>query len=224
MLTPLRVVLVEDHQAVLEMLLDMLQRPGNLQVVAAVATLAEARAAMPQHRPHVLITDLGLPDGNGLALIEETRLALPGTKIAVISVLGDAATVVAAIRSGASGYVLKDDLPEDFSQFIRDLMAGDATLSPAVARHVVQLLQTDLPEARQVAMTQVALTQVALTQRELQVLEFIAKGLSNTDIGKRLGISTHTVGDHVKAIYRKLEVRNRGAAVFQAINRNLVTR
>jgi len=219
MLTPLRVVLVEDHQAVLEMLLDMLQRPGNLQVVAAVATLAEARAAMPQHRPHVLITDLGLPDGNGLALIEETRLALPGTKIAVISVLGDAATVVAAIRSGASGYVLKDDLPEDFSQFIRDLMAGDATLSPAVARHVVQLLQTDLPEARQVAMTQ-----VALTQRELQVLEFIAKGLSNTDIGKRLGISTHTVGDHVKAIYRKLEVRNRGAAVFQAINRNLVTR
>jgi DNA-binding NarL/FixJ family response regulator len=120
--------------------------------------------------------------------------------------------------------VLKDDLPEDFSQFIRDLMAGDATLSPAVARHVVQLLQTDLPEARQVAMTQVALTQVALTQRELQVLEFIAKGLSNTDIGKRLGISTHTVGDHVKAIYRKLEVRNRGAAVFQAINRNLVTR
>jgi DNA-binding NarL/FixJ family response regulator len=179
---------------------------------------------MAQHRPHVLITDLGLPDGNGLALIEETRLALPGTKIAVISVLGDAATVVAAIRSGASGDVLKDDLPEDFSQFIRDLMAGDATLSPAVARHLVQLLQTDLPEARQVAMTQAALTQAALTQRELQVLEFIAKGLSNTDIGKRLGISTHTVGDHVKAIYRKLEVRNRGAAVFQAINRNLVTR
>ncbi len=219
MLTPLRVVLVEDHQAVLEMLLDMLQRPGHLQVVAAVATLAEARTAMACHRPHVLITDLGLPDGNGLALIEETRLALPDTKIAVISVLGDAATVVAAIRSGASGYVLKDDLPEDFSQFIRDLMAGDATLSPAVARHVVQLLQTDLSEARQAAMTQ-----VALTQRELQVLEFIAKGLSNTDIGMRLGISTYTVGDHVKAIYRKLEVRNRGAAVFQAINRNLVNR
>lgn len=224
MLTPLRVVLVEDHQAVLEMLLDMLQRPGHLQVVAAVATLAEARTAMACHRPHVLITDLGLPDGNGLALIEETRLALPDTKIAVISVLGDAATVVAAIRSGASGYVLKDDLPEDFSQFIRDLMAGDATLSPAVARHVVQLLQTDLSEVRQAAMAQIALTQVALTLRELQVLEFIAKGLSNTDIGMRLGISTYTVGDHVKAIYRKLEVRNRGAAVFQAINRNLVNR
>lgn len=215
--SPLRVVLVEDQQAVLEMLRELLQRHDNLQVVAAVGTLAQARAALAHQRPDVVITDLGLPDGNGLALIEETRQVLPDTKIAVISVLGDAATVVAAIRAGASGYVLKDDLPEDFSHFIRDLMAGDATLSPAVARHVVRLLQADAQET-----VQAAPPRPALTTRELQVLELIAKGLSNTVIGTRLGISTHTVGDYVKSIYRKLEVRNRGAAVFQAINRNLV--
>lgn len=212
----IRIVLVEDKAAIRDLLQAKLTGRAGLAVVAAVGTLAEARAAIARFQPDVLITDLGLPDGTGLALIGDTRQALPATKIAVISVLADEASVVPAIRAGASGYVLKDDLPEDFAQFIFDLVAGRAVLSAGIAHQIVRSLQSAAPAG---ACT--APAKGAFTPRETQVLAYIAKGLSNADIGTRLGISRHTVGDYVKVIYRKLEVTSRGEAVFQAANLNL---
>ena len=214
---PINVLLVEDEPAVRAQLTRLLGRSARISVLEAVGTLAAAREACARLRPDVLITDLRLPDGHGLTLIRETRARLPETRIMVISVLADEASVVAAIRAGAGGYLLKDDLPEDFENFIHDLLAGHATLSPAIARHIVRLLQTGSgPDSATGAEGE------ALTPREREVLGYIAKGLSNGDIGVRLAISAHTVGDHVKRIYRKLEVNSRSEAVFQGFSRNLL--
>ena len=216
---PIRVLLVEDDTPVRELLARMLERADRITLLAAVGTLGQAREACATLRPGVLVTDLKLPDGHGLTLIRETRANLPDTQIMVISVLADEASVVAAIRAGAGGYLLKDDLPEDFEAFIRNLAAGHATLSPAIASYIIRGLQ---PGARAKPAAEAPLPEGALTARELDVLTQIAKGLSYSDIGTRLNISSHTVGSYIKSIYRKLEVNSRGEAVFQAINRNLL--
>jgi len=213
---PVRVLLVEDEPAVRAQLADLLRRSAGIVVLDAVGSLAAALAAVARLRPQVLITDLRLPDGHGITLIRETRALLPDTGIMVISVLADEGSVVAAIRAGAGGYVLKDDLPEDFERAIRDLIAGNATLSPAIARHIVTQLRSgsDAPQGPR--------AEDVLTPREQEVLVFIAKGLSNADIGTRLGISAHTVGDHIKNIYRKLEVKSRTEAVVLGISRRML--
>lgn len=209
----LTAVLVEDVPIVRRHLESLLHRSASIDVLQSVETLAAARRACAELKPDVLLTDLRLPDGHGLTLIREVRETLPQTHIMVISVLADEASVLAAIRAGAGGYMLKDDLVEDVDRLIRNLVAGRATLAPAIARHIVRSLQAD-PAPRRPS--------EALTTREREVLELIAKGLSNADIGLRLRISSHTVGDYVKAIFRKLEVSSRSQAVFRALSRNIL--
>jgi DNA-binding NarL/FixJ family response regulator len=209
----LTAVLVEDVPVVRRHLESLLHRSTSIDVLRSVETLAAARRACAELKPDVLLTDLRLPDGHGLTLIREVRATLPQTHIMVISVLADAASVVAAIRAGAGGYMLKDDLPQDVDRLVRNLVAGRATLAPAIARHIVRSLQADTAPGR---------PSEALTTREREVLGLIAKGLSNADIGLRLRISAHTVGDHVRGIYRKLEVNSRSEAVFRAVSHNIL--
>jgi len=133
----------------------------------------------------------------------------------VVSVLADEASVVAAIRAGASGYLLKDDMPEDLSRFLRSVVAGEAFLSPAIASYVIRLLQPaplPLPGPEE-----------ALSQREQAVLSLIAKGSSYAEVAARLNISVNTVGTYIKAIYRKLAVNSRSEAVFEAVSRKLIS-
>ena len=209
----LTAVLVEDVPVVRRHLESLLHRSTSIDVLRSVETLAAARRACAELKPDVLLTDLRLPDGHGLTLIREVRATLPQTHIMVISVLADEASVVAAIRAGAGGYMLKDDLPQDVDRLVRNLVAGRATLAPAIARHIVRSLQADTAPGR---------PSEALTTREREVLGLIAKGLSNADIGLRLRISAHTVGDHVRGIYRKLEVNSRSEAVFRAVSHNIL--
>ena len=213
----LSVVLVEDVPDVRHHLESLLNRSASIDLLRSVETLAAARQACAELKPDVLLTDLRLPDGHGLTLIREVRATLPQTHIMVVSGLADEASVVAAIRAGAGGYMLKDDLSDDVDQLIRNLVAGRATLAPTIARHIVRSLQAEpVPEAEPTPASE------ALTGREREVLGLIAKGLSNADIGLRLRISSHTVGDHVKGIYRKLQVNTRSEAVFHAVSRHIV--
>ena len=105
--------------------------------MAAVGDLAAARQLLATHAPDVLLTDLGLPDGSGIDLIREAARAHPGTDIMVISVFGDEEHVVASIEAGATGYVLKDSLPEEFVALIRELRAGGSPISPLIARQLL---------------------------------------------------------------------------------------
>lgn len=212
------VLLVEDDAPTRWRLQDALDAAQEFTVTAA-ATLAEARDSLAAAPPRVLLTDLKLPDGHGLELIRETRQRHPDTEIMVISILGDEESVIAAIRQGATGYLLKDAFPTDIAATVRDLVAGHSPISASIARFIVKRTQE---QASTSSAAPHALNAVRLTPREIDILWGIAKGFSYADIAGHLGLSRQTVPGHIKNIYRKLDVNTRGEAVFEALQQGLI--
>jgi DNA-binding NarL/FixJ family response regulator len=209
------ILLVEDDPPTNWRLKDALEKAGF--DVAAAMTLAEARASLEARKPRVLLTDLQLPDGHGIALIRETRARLPDTEIMVISILGDEESVISAITVGATGYILKDAFPTDIAATVRELVAGHSPISASIARFIVRRTQStaEPPPGPQLNTTK-------LTPREIDILWGIAKGFSYAEIASHLGMSKQTVPGHIKSIYRKLEVHTRGEAVFEALQQGLI--
>lgn len=209
-----QVLLVEDDPPTRRRLCAALAADPAFTVREA-GTLAEARASIARMPPDVLVTDLNLPDGHGSLLIRETRAGFPAMEILVISALSDERTVVAAIAAGAGGYVLKDALPEDIAETVHQVRNGHSPISAAIARYILRRLPP--PDDNEEAAAQ-----AGLTKRETDILWGIAKGLTYNEIADGLGISRSTVPNYIKSIYRKLEVNNRGEAVFEAVSRRLI--
>lgn len=165
----------------------------------------------------MLLLDLALPDGSGLDLISVARAASAETRVLIVSALGDAASVVQAIRRGADGYFLKGGDAQQVEAAIRLVLAGGSPISPSVAGHILALVRST-PAARPPAKEA-----PALTPREFELLQSLAKGLSYRELAELHGIAVQTVAVHVKSIYRKLEVASRGEAVFEAAQLGLIT-
>jgi DNA-binding NarL/FixJ family response regulator len=206
------VIVVEDDPASLARFCRIVAGAPELSLIAAIGDLASARLAIARQAPDVLLTDLGLPDGSGVELIRETARAHPGTDIMVISVFGDEEHVLASIEAGATGYILKDSLPDEFVALIAQLRAGGSPISPVIARKLLKRFQ------RRQEVVDPAPDPLApgLTQRESEVLSLIAKGFSFAEIARLLEVSPHTINAHVKKIYEKLAVHSRGEAVYEA--------
>ena len=209
------VLVVEDDLPTRTRLVRAVDAHPELRVCAAVGTVAEGRAALGRDVPAVLLTDLDLPDGNGIDLIRAARAAGSSTQAMVITVFGDEQHVVAAIEAGALGYLLKDASADSIGRAITEMLAGGSPMSPPVARYLLQRFAraaepaapSDTPE---------------LSAREREVLTFIVKGFSYAEIARLLELSTHTVATHVRRIYGKLEVHSRGEAVYEALATGLV--
>ena len=212
-----RVGLVDDDHCTADWLEASLHRNPRYELIGRSGLLAEAHLLLTA-APDVLLIDIGLPDGSGLDLIAHVqRLGLPVACI-VLSVLGDAATVTRAIACGADGYLLKDAEPDQLDQAVASVLAGGAPMSPAIAAHVLASLREQLRRDARDEQGKVP----SLTPKERAVLEALARGLAFKEVAQELGISTHTVSDHVKAIYRKLSVRSRAEAVYAAMQAGLV--
>jgi DNA-binding NarL/FixJ family response regulator len=209
------ILLVEDDAPTLWRLQDVLSKAGH--EVRAAGTLGEARAALAESAPKVLLTDLQLPDGHGVDLIRGTRARFPETEIMVISILGDEESVISAITVGATGYLLKDAFPTDIAATVRDLVAGHSPISASIARFIVRRTQSSVEPP-----PGPPLNTAKLTPREIDILWGIAKGFSYAEIAGHLGLSWQTVPGHIKSIYRKLEVHTRGEAVFEAVQQGLI--
>lgn len=208
-----RVLLVEDGPDMRDYLARAITDHPALELLAACADLESARAALRTAVPDVLLTDLSLPDGVGLTLIRELKRALPACECMVISVFGTEARVVAAIEAGATGYLLKDDPVERVAQAVLSLVQGGSPMSPGIARHVLNRMRgAALADA----------DSASLTERELTVLHALSRGFTYSEVATQLGLSNHTVGTHVKHIYRKLEVCSRSEAVFEAAQLGLI--
>ncbi|MGH8455278.1 MAG: response regulator [Nevskiales bacterium] len=218
---PHSVLLVEDDARTRARLARAITSHAELSLIAEVGSCAEARAQLARVTPDVLLTDLGLPDGNGTELVREASRAHPHTRSMVITVFGDEGHVVEAIRAGASGYLLKDASSGEIGRAIVELMAGGSPISPAVARYLLKHLQPagepapSKPEKRLVE---------DLSDRELEVLQLVADGGSYAEIAKQLFISVNTVGTHISHIYDKLAVSSRGKAVKEAAELGLLAR
>jgi DNA-binding NarL/FixJ family response regulator len=210
---PLGVLLVEDEPATRSHLAAGVRSNAGLRVAAEAATLAEGLAALGTARHDVVLVDLGLPDGSGLDLIRAAARLDPPPEIMVVSVFGDERSVLSAIEAGAGGYLLKDGSLQDIAGSILRLVAGEAPISPAIAVHLIRRLR---PRPEPAASRGVVEAAAALTEREMDVLELVAKGLSYEEIGATLRLRYNTVASYTKGIYRKLAVRSRGEAVFEA--------
>lgn len=208
------VAIVDDHEVLRDSLCETLSRVPGVEVVGAASTLAEARA-LSRLRPQIFFIDLSLPDGSGFELIASLKAEVPECKPIVLSIFGDVERVVRAIELGADGYLLKGAHVEQIVSAIQVVLEGGAPLSPAVAGHILRQVKARArtPDQR---------PRLALTPRELATLQGLAKGLSFKELASSLGISHHTVGDHVKAIYRKLHVRSRGEAIYEAAQHGLI--
>jgi DNA-binding NarL/FixJ family response regulator len=211
------VLLVEDEAHTRERLADVVRAHPSLRLLAAVGSCEDARHALSSGVPDVLLTDLGLPDGNGLDLIREVRRRGLGTQVMVITVFGDEEHVVNALEAGAAGYLLKDRSPEDIGQAILELVQGGSPISAAVARHLLRRFRSIDEHA-----TTQAEPVPHLSEREQEILRLVVKGFKFPEIAELLGVSAHTVKTHVRRIYEKLEVSSRGEAVYEALQLGLV--
>lgn len=214
------VMLVEDDPAFLARFCAIVAAAPELRLLGAVGDLASARQLLAGTPPDVLLTDLGLPDGSGIDLIRETAARHPATDIMVISVFGDEEHVVASIEAGATGYVLKDSLPDEFVALIRELRAGGSPISPLIARKLLRTFRRPPPAPPAAAANAVA--EAGLTPREAEVLGLVAKGFAFAEVARLLEMSPHTVTAHVKRVYQKLAVHSRGEAVYEATRMGLL--
>lgn len=193
----------------------MVTQAEGLEIAGVAETLVAGRALIKAGLD-VLLVDLALPDGNGVELIREAREHLPGIKIIVVSIFGDARSVVRAIEAGADGYLLKGAGEQQAEEAIRTVLGGGAPISPAVASHILTRMRERTSSARGPE------PDAPLTEKETAVLTDLAKGFRYKEVARLHGISPHTVADHVKSIYRKLAVNSRSEAVFEAVQAGLI--
>jgi DNA-binding NarL/FixJ family response regulator len=211
------VLLVEDHPETRERLANAVREHERLQLVASVENCAEANKALDETVPDVMLTDLGLPDGNGLDLIRRVAAMKGKTEIMVITVFGDEKHVLSAIEAGASGYLLKDSTSDYIGDSIVQMMNGESPVSPAIARHLLKRFRT-----MQTPATVKDTDSPKLTPRESEILQYVAKGFSFPEVAKLISVSPHTVTHHIKNIYKKLAVCSRAEAVYEAMQLGLV--
>jgi len=211
-----RILVVEDDEPTRERLVRAIgAHPDEIELAEAVGTCAEALDELRRDPPEVLLVDLGLPDGHGIDLIRTARSLSADTQSMVVTVFGDEKSVLGAIEAGARGYLLKDESEEGVGVAILQLLAGGSPITPAIAQHLILRFQERAPNPARESVP-------ALSKRELEVLELVVRGFTFPEIGSLLAISTHTVGTFIRRIYRKLEVRSRAEAVFEALQLGIV--
>jgi DNA-binding NarL/FixJ family response regulator len=214
-----KVLLVEDDVDTRLRFEGLVRSLPNLELVQALGSATEAITWLANNQPDVLLCDLGLPDFNGIKVIEQCALMWPNCEIMVISVFGDEDHVIGSIQAGATGYVLKDVSAEQLAVHIQILRAGGSPISPGIARKLLNRFKPQSiepvaspPQAMATPTTRANL----LSTRELEVLNHVAKGFSSIEIAQLMGLSTHTVMAYVKRVYKKLAVHSRGEAVYEA--------
>ncbi len=200
--------LVDDHEIVRRGLADLLTTDGSHAVVGEASTVREALARIPAVRPDVAVVDVRLPDGSGIDLIRALRSKLPDLPCLVLTSYSDDEALLEAITAGAQGYVLKQIRGTELVSAIRTVAAGGSLLDSASTARVLQRI-------RRVAEAPAAAPS-GLTSQEEAVLELLAEGLTNKQIGERMFLAEKTVRNHVTGILAKLGVENRVQAALRA--------
>ena len=216
----LRVVILEDDAETRTRFGAAVARDPAMHLVAEFARASDALAWLEKNELDVLITDLGLPDLPGLAVIAYCANRHARADILVISMYEDEQHVICSLEAGASGYLLKDSLDDEIASRIRELRAGGAPMSPVIARLVLKRFRP----VRETGQTlEIDNSWVRPTPRELLMLTRIAQGFSYAEIAKLENISKHTVHAHIKNVYSKLAVHSRTEAVFEASRLGLIS-
>lgn len=207
------VLIADDHPLVLSGLRALLETLEGIEVVGQAADGSEAVRLAVSLRPDVAVMDLQMPNLDGIEATRQIAERLPGTAVLALTMHDDDASLFAAIRAGARGYLLKGAAQEDVARAIAAVSRGEAIFGPAVAGRLLQFFAAG-PESASLPFPQ-------LTAREREILDLMAGGLTNAEIGQRLFLSSKTVSNNVSVIFDKLQVAGRPKAIVQARNAGL---
>jgi DNA-binding NarL/FixJ family response regulator len=197
------IALIEDNRLVREGIAALLNQLPDLRVVAAGSCADDT--LLDGVNPHVVLLDLGLPNGDSLRLAETVREDFPETKVIVMDLLPAQEDVMEFVHAGVSGFIMKDATLEDLTRTIRSVANGEHVLPPQMTTTLFSRIARDaLASARPEA-----IEDVRMTPRERQVISLISEGLSNKQIASRLHIATHTVKSHVRNVMEKLTLHTR---------------
>jgi DNA-binding NarL/FixJ family response regulator len=210
----IRVFLVDDHEIVRHGIAQLVDAEVDLEVVGEAATVHEAVRRIAATRPNVAVLDARLPDGNGIDLCRDIRSAYPHVFCLILTAYDDDEALRSAVLAGASGYVLKDVRSRFLVEAIRRAASGANVQAPDVLLHAAKALRPESETARDSP-------RPALSLREDQILSLIADGLTNREIGERLGLAEKTVKNYVSGLLSKLGMERRTqAAVYGAERRH----
>lgn len=209
----IRVVIIEDVREVREGLIALIGGTSGFHCERSFRTMEDALAGMSESRPHVILTDIGLPGMDGIQGTRILRDRFPQTPILALSVYDDDDNVFDAICAGASGYLLKNTPPARLLESLREVAAGGAPMSPEVARRVLAVFRDFRPPRH---------AGYHLTPQESELLKLIVEGHHYKTAAGAMGISTNTVSFHLKHVYEKLQVHSKSEAVAKALREHLI--
>jgi two-component system, NarL family, response regulator DevR len=205
---PVRIYLLDDHEIVRRGLRDLFEAEDDFEVVGESGSAQEAQRRIPALRPHVAVLDGRLPDGSGIDVCRAVRSVDPSIRALILTSYDDDEALFAAIMAGAAGYVLKQIGSNDLVDTVRRVAAGQSLLDPAVTQRVLERVRAgNAHEPDELAQ---------LTHQERKILELIAEGLTNRQIGERMFLAEKTVKNYVSSILAKLGLERRTQAAVLA--------
>jgi DNA-binding NarL/FixJ family response regulator len=212
-----RILLAEDHAVMRTGLRLVLERQPDFRVVGEASDGREAVALAQQHKPDVILMDIGMPNLNGIDAARQITTALPQTAVVILSMHSDEAYVLRALKAGARGYLLKESAESDLIAAIRAVHNGKAFFSPAVSRMLVE------DYVRQLQDREIEDSYELLTMREREVLQLIAEGKSNKEIAAMLNLSLYTVESHRGNLMEKLNLHTVPELILYAVRKGVIS-
>lgn len=205
---PIRIVIADDHPVVRSGLMSMLESQPDFEVAGEAENGKRAVELVEKLSPGIVLMDLRMPVMDGVAAIEAISAKHPRTRILVLTTYDSDSDILRAVEAGATGYLLKDSPREELYEAVRSTASGKPRLTPMVAHSLMKSIREPRPQK--------------LSRREIEVLEFVRKGLSNKEVGRELHISEATVKTHLIHAFGKLGVDDRTAAVNTALERGFL--
>ncbi len=211
----IRIFVVEDQPKILKNMIKLLGDFDEVDIVGTAMSGEDALPAIGKIRPEVVLLDLGLPHMSGIDVTREVKKDHPEIEILIFTIFDEEDKVLEAIQAGASGYLLKGMEAEKIVEAIRDVRNGGSVIQPSLARSLLRRFRVPDEQEDEEPYPR-------LTPREVEILQIIAKGLSNAEAGEVLKISRATIRTHLEHIYAKLSVSNRVEAITEGIRKGLI--
>ncbi len=215
----IRVYIVEDQINILKTQTKMLGKFEELEIIGTSLSAEPVLKEVEELKPDVILMDLGLPDINGIELTKMVHQKFPKIEILIFTIFDEEEKVIHAIKAGASGYILKGTSAERMLYAIKSVHEGGSFIQPSLAKALLKFFTEPISEESDDFEGD---TIVKLTPREIEILQLIAKGFSNSEVATMLKISRSTIRTHLEHIYQKMDVTNRVEAITEGYKRGII--
>lgn len=210
----IKIYIIEDQINILKTQVKMLERYPELEIVGTSLSAHSALEEIEISTPDLILMDLGLPDISGIELTKMIKEKYPHIEILIFTIFNEEEKVIQAIQAGASGYILKGTAADRMVYAIKSVKSGGSFIQPSLARKLLKHFSDPGPQHEEPT--------YKLTKRELEILQMIAKGLSNNEVARVLEISRSTIRTHLEHIYQKMDVTNRVEAITEGLKKGLI--